>query len=317
MRLAGIVRFLIAALLSWALTVSAQDEPAATAHPVLVISSGTGGAYDDAISSFKQELGKLRPHTGVQVLTVESASRISPGNTQIILTLGLRAAELTHAASEHHKIINALIPSYGFHHLQESRDPSEQLRTTALFIDQPVKRQIGLIRVALPNWKEVAIIDTTASSPLADSLENEAQRHGLIVRRTRLDHSDGLYDAMRQTLTNRAALIALPDRHLYNPDTIQNILLTSFRMRSPVIGFSTAYVRAGSLLGVYTRPDQVGTEAARMVDSLLHGLDLPPPSYPSLFEIGVNMTVSRSLGIPLEPAAMLEARLRQAEGTQP
>lgn len=80
-----------------------------------------------------------------------------------------------------------------------------------------------------------------------------------------------------------------------------------------MLGHSAALVRAGATLGLYTTPVQAGQEAARLAARVLDGAPLPPTSTPQLFEVGVNATVARALGLNLPTAEALTRALIEAE----
>nr|HPR06509.1 ABC transporter substrate binding protein [Denitromonas sp.] len=93
-------------------------------------------------------------------------------------------------------------------------------------------------------------------------------------------------------------------------------LLTAYRHRSPVIGFSPAYVRAGAVMAVYSSPEQMGQQAAEMAVQSLLGNPLPEARHPAYFSVSVNPHVARSLSIDLPDAATLEAQIRRQEGAR-
>ena len=108
----------------------------------------------------------------------------------------------------------------------------------------------------------------------------------------------------------------MPDATVYNNRTISNILLTAYHQRSPVVGFSPAYVKAGALLALYSTPAQVGQQAGEAARLGLATGSLPPPAAPRHFRISTNPYVARSLGIQLEDPAVLHERLERSEGSQ-
>ncbi|HUY02335.1 MAG TPA: ABC transporter substrate binding protein, partial [Rhodocyclaceae bacterium] len=121
-----------------------------------------------------------------------------------------------------------------------------------------------------------------------------------------------LYPALARALDGADALLAVADPLVYNGNTIENILLASFRAGVPLVAFSPAYVRAGALLGLYSTPAQIGTQAGKMARAVLQGRPLPPPQYPTEFTVEINRHVARSLGLDLN-AAVLARRLQQME----
>lgn len=293
-------------------TVSGTD----LAARVLIVTSERGGAYDETIDVLRERLSRLAPPPLVEVREWNEATLDS--RPSVIVTIGTRAAAEVGAGAHQDVVINTLLPSHSFEHLHRERSDDELNRISAVFLDQPVRRQIALVRAALADWTNLAVISGPTTRELGVEIDSEARDAGLSVRRSEIDSDRELFRALQATLERPALLIAVPDRDIYNSTTIQNILLTSYRKRSPLIGFSAAYVRAGALIAVYSNPTQVASQTAEAVTMVLRGNPLPPPRYPATFEVGINQTVARSLGIRLDSARVIEARLRLLEvGNQP
>lgn len=137
-----------------------------------------------------------------------------------------------------------------------------------------------------------------------------------VIRENVLREGD-LFPALQRVTTDPAVLVATPDNEVFNSYSLQNVLLATYRQRSPVLGFSPAYVRAGAVLGLYVTPAQIGRQAAEMAKAVLAGAPLPQPQTPRYFEIGTNPQVAHSLGIDLEAPEVLRARLAKQEGLAP
>lgn len=279
-----------------------------TAGQVLIISSEFGGAYDETIAVLQAELSRLQPAPDIEVRQWDDAT--SAGAASVIVTIGAKAAAEVGPGPETAVVLNTLLPSHSFTHIHGARSADEMQRITAVFLDQPVRRQIALLREALPDWSTIALISGPTTRELGTALAAEASRSGMSVRHSEIESDRELFRALQQTLEAPALLMAVPDRDLYNSRTIQNILLTSYRRNSPLIGFSAAYVRAGALIAVYSQPSQVATQTAEAVAAVLQGGVVPPPRFPVAFEVDINQTVARSLRIRLDSARVLEARLR-------
>lgn len=281
---------------------------------VLVVSVEQGGAHDQAIAAFSDTLSRRHPQAHIaRADDYPPALHNDAPRPQIIVTVGAQAAQRIGGGPDGITVINMLLPSHGFAELHAGRSETELARISAVFIDQPLSRQVALVREALPHWTTLALISGPHTQELATRAESIAHVAGLAVRRHHVDNSRELYSALRSTLQSPAVLLALPERELFTSTTIQNILLTTYRLGSPLVGFSAAYVRAGALVAVYSRPDQLGSETAELVAAVLAGGGLPAPRHPQTFEVGVNSTVARSLGIRIDPAEEIAARLRQRE----
>ena len=151
------------------------------------------------------------------------------------------------------------------------------------------------------------------------SLEKVAKGLGLQVEGETIARSDDLAPALRRVLQRGELLFALPDPEVYNKATLHNILLSTYHSNEPVIAFSPAYVKAGALAAVFSSPPQVARQVSEYLLQVPAGAKilLPPPQHPKHFSVDVNRHVARSLGIVVASDAMLEERLRKADGAQP
>lgn len=293
--------FASAALL-WALPAAAQ---------VLLVLSEPGGAYEEAAEAFRVELRRLSPRHAVTTTLVKNLG--TPGEHQLVVTLGSEAARGVAALGQHPPAIHSLLPRAAFERIPGIKEG----RDTAVLLDQPASRQIDLIRLSLPGFTRLALLEGRESSDLVNQLTEVARERKLtVVKETVLQDSD-LYGALRRVTAEPAVLLATPDSSVFNAYSIQNVLLTAYRQRSPVVGFSAAYVRAGAVLGLYTTPAQVGRQTAEAARVVLAGAALPAPQGPRYFEVGTNPQVAHSMDIKLEEPETLRARLLKLEGTAP
>ncbi|MES9968078.1 MAG: hypothetical protein ABW074_12490, partial [Sedimenticola sp.] len=78
---------------------------------------------------------------------------------------------------------------------------------------------------------------------------------------------------------------------------------------------SAAYVKAGALAAVYSTPEDIGRQLAETIKEFLDsgGKRLPPPRFPSYFNISTNETVAKSLGLTLMNKELLRALLMKEE----
>ncbi|MDY0012098.1 MAG: ABC transporter substrate binding protein [Rhodocyclaceae bacterium] len=278
---------------------------------VLLVVSDGNPAFDEAADAFRSELRRLAPRH--MVTTVGLKDFGWPGEYQVVVTLGSQAARTVAALGTHPPAIHTLLPRNAFERmpgLKEGRD-------TAIFLDQPASRQVELVRQALPGFNRLAILGGKDLPELANQLTEAGRERKLTVMRENIGQESALYPALQRLLTEPAVLIATPDNSVFNSYSIQNVLLTAYRNRSPVLGFSSAYVRAGAILGLYSTPTQIGQQAAEIARGVLAGGPLPPPQAPRYFEVGTNPHVARSMGIPLDDPENLRGRLYRQEGLTP
>lgn len=306
------VTFLTAGLTM--LTLLAQSLPArADSRPagdhILIVTSDSGGAYAQSEAALRVELAGA----AMQLRTLPPSEFTTDGarhDTRLVIALGAQAAEAVASAQPDVAVIATLLAHETFRQIWPQAVAG---RHAAVFLDQPPGRQIDALVAALPRWQRIALIASPASTPAAEALAEAADSRGLTAEVVRIRDEREMFGAMQRALAEPAVLIALPDRLLYNAHTIQNILLTTYRQRSPVLGISPAYVRAGALLAVHTTPEQIARQVARLARRTLNGEPLPEAEPPDDFEIAVNTTVARSLGIHLDPPEVIRQRMLAAE----
>lgn len=282
------------------------------AAQVTLVLSEDGGAFSEAADAVASELRSAGHRVQSISMPLRAEDSLSLNSSALIVTLGTRAAHTIAGLAPRSLVLHTLLPRSAYEHLPQRGD--EGRRVSAVFIDQPASRQIELLRIALPEWSRVALIVGRDSAELGSRLQANARDRRLRPVLEQVGDGSDLYPTLQRMLAEPTILLAIPDAVLFNNRTISNILLTAYHHRSPVVGFSPAYIKAGALLALYSTPGQIGQQAG---EAARHGLasgSLPAPAAPRYFHVGTNPYVARSLGINLEDANTLRERLERAEG---
>lgn len=231
--------------------------------------------------------------------------------SDVIISVGSRAAEIALRRNDATPVIAALIPRLTFERLVERYQGAARKPTSAVYLDQPIDRQLALITCALPKSRRIGVLLGPTSTALQANLRQQAVAHGAQLKIATAD-KETLASALNDIIGVSDALLAVADPAIYNSYTIQKILLATYHRRIPVVGFSEAYVKAGALVGVYSTPAQIGQHVAKFLHQRLQrGAALPAPQYPMYFTVSVNPHVARSLGINIGDAAALQLQLEQ------
>lgn len=280
----------------------------ARAQPVIVVKSEESQAYEASAQAFIQELpaGQVR-----QVLVSQLASEglLTP---RLYVALGADAcAELGKMALQAPALCT-LLPRFSYERVLRESGRRAGAAFSALYLNQPMGRQLDLIRLALPKARRIGVLYGANAESAEPGLEAAAQARGLRVVAVSLRAEETVFTGLRKVLEDSDVLLAMADPQVYNASTLQNILLTSFRAQVPMLAFSPAYVRAGALMSVYSTPAQIGQQAGVLARGVLQGQPLGLPQYPLQFEVSVNDHVARSLGVRRD-AANLTERLRRLE----
>ncbi len=163
--------------------------------------------------------------------------------------------------------------------------PADQLRLAALLYGRPVR--VGAIL-----GRDTAFLRPT--------LENEVDVQPLAL-------GDDINHTLNR-MTRSEVLLALPDGDVYNPENVRNILLSTYRRKQGVIGFSADMVKVGALATTYSEIEDINTQVAEIAASFVATGELAPPQFPRYFRTLVNEGVARSLDVRVTDGARKFAR---------
>jgi ABC-type uncharacterized transport system substrate-binding protein len=268
---------------------------------VTVVLSEEGGVYQE----FSDLLRVKMPVAKYALNTVNIDQTLS--GSDLYIAVGMKAADAL--ASRDIPVLSVLVPKAGYekspHALTQRTVPR-----SAIFLDQPMERQIEFLLTALPSTRHVGVLYSTPPPELPNVrrllADKKVRLHDISV-----GGAQSLNDALESILSESDVLFVLADAGVYNAATIRNILLTSYRKQIPLVGISQAYVKAGALCAIYSTPDQIATQAADAIRQFSETRKLPPNQYPKEFEVSVNLQVARSLDIPVQDAGRLRDEIRR------
>lgn len=305
----GLLRRLLLPSLLTLLCSLSQLAYGATASLIL---SEESPAFREAAEATSAELRGAGHSVQTFVMPLRSEDNAALSNSAILISFGTRAAQTTAGMAPRALQLYSLLPRSAFEKLPHRSDDGR--KTSAVFIDQPPARQMELLRLALPEWNRIGIIVSRDSSELGARLQASAKERRLRPIVELAPEESDIYKALQRLFVEPTVLVAVPDTALFNNRTISNILLTAYHHRSPVIGFSAAYVKAGALLALFSTPEQIGQQTGEAARIGLANGNLPPPAAPKQFRIVTNTYVAQSLGIALDDANQLRERLERSEG---
>ncbi|MDP1682962.1 MAG: ABC transporter substrate binding protein [Burkholderiales bacterium] len=275
---------------------------------LLVLSDGSG-ACSEVAAAMQSYFATHNSAFDIRTINTSAFSdgRVNFTETDIIVAIGTYAMEQV-SVDARVPVLNILVPrqSYESTRLRAKHDSRQY---SAIYLDQPLTRQLQLIKAALPNRDAVGVLLGPSSQDRLKPLQQAAREQKVGVSAEQVTTEEDIIPALKRLFTSADVLLALPDPLVFNKHTAQSLLLTSYRAQIPLIAYSKSYVSAGALAAVYSTPAQIGQQAAELLMRLMQAktLTLPPPQYPKYFSVNVNYQVARSLGLIIESeAALLE-----------
>ncbi len=270
---------------------------------VSLILSETGAPYQQFANTFKEALAARNVDVNIVVSDVVSKAR-----SDLIVTVGLKSAELAISQSDI-PVLVTMVPESGYRGLTNNvAARNDGQLVSAIFLDQPLSRQIDFIKAALPKLGRIGVLYSSGQGADLEMVRKVVARQDLVLVAQQVS-DDGLFPALDKVLADSDVLLVMPDTSIYNSSNIRNILLTSYRRSVPLIGISMPYVKAGALCAIFSTPEQLAVQAAEAVSSYLRTKRLPSPQYPENFMIEINRQVERSLEIELPMQDAIRVRM--------
>lgn len=187
-------------------------------------------------------------------------------------------------------VISAFVSSQVFRTVMAGAPPNGPAMT-AVYAEPAPADQLRLIGMLYKRPVRIAAIVGRETGFLKPMLEGQVDVQ---------DFAPG--DDINRVLSRIAqneAMLALPDSDVYNAENIRNILLSTYRHKQAVIGFSADMVKAGALATTYSAIEDVDAQVAEMAASYVATGVLPPPQFPHYFRTVVNEGVAHSLDVPV------------------
>jgi len=245
--------FLIALAVSTARPVVVHAEKATQ---VYIITSPGSNYQTRVANTLVQKLST----SGIDSANIPTSAleSLTPDDNAVFITFG----GSTSATVRQHYGGNAQLNiAYNSDHIKQPNDHNHSVLT----LTQPACRQVLFIRKLAPGWKSAAIITSKTSSKQIDAIRQCARQYGLTLRTYHAGNEKELLIRLVEAVEQNDVLLALVDVVVYNSRSIKNILLTAYRHRKPVIGYSNSLVDAGAVAAIYTSAEDAGMQAAEII----------------------------------------------------
>ena len=286
--------------------------PAAHAAVVTVVLSEDSAPYQETADAFEAAMGP--EHTVIRVLADKlpiSDSALS--RAKLLVTVGVRATELIAGNSVKTPVLSVLVTEDWYRKQGRERLSAGGRTGGAVVLEQPFLRQLRLIRSAFPNISKVGVVVGRKNADSLAELRVQAESQGMTLVGAVAESESNLVATLGQVLMEADLLLALPDSEVLNRNTVQSVLMTTYRYRDPVVGYSKALSRAGALVSLYSTPQQIGRQAGEIAARAVNGgPKLSGMQWPKYFSVSVNGYVARSLGIDVPSE---ETLLNELKGT--
>lgn len=274
------------------------------AATVTVVLSDDSAPYHETADAIESALGS--ENAVIKVLGDKlSLSDSALARSKLLVTVGTRAADLVANRGGKTPVLAVLVTEDWYHKKGRAQFAESSRNFGVVVLEQPFSRQFRLIRSAFPGARKAGVVLGRANAGQMEEIEKAAAAQDLELVGAVAGSESALVAMLGQVLAEADLLLAVPDADVLNRNTVQSVLMTTYRYRDPVIGYSNALTRAGALISLYSTPEQIGRQAGEIAARTLSGARIPGLQWPKYFSLSINEHVARSLGIDVPPQETL------------
>jgi ABC-type uncharacterized transport system substrate-binding protein len=228
---------------------------------------------------------------------------------QILVALGSRALVAATKQAAGRAVVGALVSRPALDEMM----PIGADRWTVILLDQPLDRWVNLLQIAFPGRNQVGLLLGPAGQKTVRMLERKFQERRLALATEAIASSEEVVPALERLLPRMGLLLALPDTLAHNRNTVQPLLLTTYRAGVPVVAYSESYQQAGATVALYSTPPQIAYQVVESVQQFADGKLPQNIQMPRYYTVGVNTAVARSLGLQIAPVSDIQDQLRSLD----
>jgi ABC-type uncharacterized transport system substrate-binding protein len=280
-----------------------------------LVLSGAAEPYTSLADSLEARLSVSPDGHDLHVVRSQAEEGRRAEGARLRVGVGMQACQSLLTSRASRPVLCSLVPRAGFERL-ETRTRGQ--RSAAVYLDQPIARQLALARVLLPEAERVGLLAGPDLQREVGEIRRTARAAGLQADvQSATDEREAVRGIQRLVARNDLVLAAY-DSQVLTPSTAKWLLNLAYKQGLPVLGFSRTYLDAGAMAAVYSTPGQIGRQTAEVIlDALGSGGRLAGSAYPRYFDVAVNRAVARTLGLDPPTDAELTRRVERLERDTP
>jgi putative ABC transport system substrate-binding protein len=274
------------------LTVTGIECPAASPE-VVVVQSANIKPFVDAVEGFESTCDCTISEviiTGAEKSDIaEKIRRLEP---DAVLALGVDALE---------KVLSIRNIPLFYTMTGGMRQPFPELSNlsgVSMFITP--ERQIEAIKEVFPAAKRIGLIyDPRNTDPIVERALKHADAHSIEIILRKADSARDISSILEGLKGKIDVLLMLPDLTVITPETVDAMLLFSFRNRVPIFTFSEKYVERGAVAALIVNPHDLGAQTGEIARKIMRdpAKNSPIKTYARKQVLLINTKIARKLGI--------------------
>jgi putative ABC transport system substrate-binding protein len=193
--------------------------------------------------------------------------------------------------------------------------PEEALQTsktsmTGATLSIPLSVQVEELKRAFPTLKRLGIIsDPLRTKALADSAVQLCRKQGIEAQVGWAKGEEEVPHAVRALKDSIEVLWMIPDETVLTPRSSRFIIFELIKSGVPVIGLSSAYVKAGALMSLDCNYTDIGRQSAELAVRVLAGQKPGqlPFTIPRTYTRSLNLKILEHVRIHMDQAVLKDS----------
>lgn len=272
--------------------------PSSYAGDVAAVKSADIAPYREAVNGFKNVV-KTRVYEYVIMdekgMDNSVVLRIKEQKTDLIFALGTDALQLAKGEFKNTPVVFAFVLNPD---AVTGKGPHENIKGIDMIVP-PLEQFNSLLDIA-PRVKRIGVIyDPSKTQALINDVAIAAKSLGLTLVPYEIKSRGEAIDAISYMEGKVDALWMAPDTTAITRESIEYMLLFSFRTGIPLIGISDKYVKDGALLALSFDSEDMGRQAGELAMKILEGEDIKAISLlkPRKLKLSINLNTAEKLGL--------------------
>ena len=249
-------------------------------------------------------LTKLSQQYNVVNISLEDWKNQKP-KSALIISLGPSPLKELVQSNHQEPVLAALITFQEWKEITHDADTTQSI--SAIFYDPDPWRQVVLGKLLVPLAQSVGMMYSVDQPFFLQEYKDSAQAVELDLKTVNIRQATQVVRQFPSLAQQSDFFIAQPDPIIYNSQTLPRVLLSSYRQRKIIIGYSMGVVNAGAVATTYTTPEMLVQDLEESANQLLTEGFSRFTRHCNYYDIKYNHEVARSLGLDMVSKEQLQS----------
>lgn len=260
---------------------------------ITILANNYSGYKSNVAKAF--ELSDLNTKYLIEATTIDNWQPAH--KSSLYIALGQEALIALNKQNVKATVLSAMITSNQWNKfIAENQNSS----FSAIFYDPDPVKQLILAKIVSPIVKSVGILLSEDYLLNQNSLNSIANKIGITINLKINRDLNNFYRDYAEISDRSNTLLLLPDKNIYNQNSIPKAILTSYRQGKFIIGYSKGMVRSGAIASTYTSASDYTKDLIETVDEMLENQDIELVRFSKYYSVETNTDVAKSLGLILQ-----------------